>query len=303
MPIPVILDTDIGSDIDDTWALVMLLNCPELAPKLIVTAVADVRFRAHLTAKFLHVVGRTDVPIGIGIENGRSSPPFQKPWLDGYDVSTYPGVLHEDGVRAMIDTIMASPDPVTVISIAPATNIARALELEPRIAEKCRFVGMHGSVVVGYNGYPKQSIENNVMLDIPALRKVFAAPWIEKTITPLDTCGTILLEGERYRRIYESPDPMLKALIENYQAWAKVVSGEANIGYTERGSSTLFDTVAVYLAYARDLLNIEPIRLAITDQGFTDPDPAGDEIQVAMTWRDKEAFYDHLVERLQNRAI
>ena len=34
---PVILDTDIGGDIDDTWALVMLLKSPELDPKLITT--------------------------------------------------------------------------------------------------------------------------------------------------------------------------------------------------------------------------------------------------------------------------
>ena len=51
--IPVILDTDIGTDIDDTWALAMLLNCQELAPKLVVTVAGDTVYRTHLSAKFL----------------------------------------------------------------------------------------------------------------------------------------------------------------------------------------------------------------------------------------------------------
>jgi len=39
--IPVILDTDIGIDIDDTWALGLLLKCPELDVKLITTTSED----------------------------------------------------------------------------------------------------------------------------------------------------------------------------------------------------------------------------------------------------------------------
>ena len=65
MAIPVILDTDIGSDIDDTWALAMLMRCPELDLKMVLTETADTTYRAALTAKFLTVAGRDDVPIAI----------------------------------------------------------------------------------------------------------------------------------------------------------------------------------------------------------------------------------------------
>ena len=50
MAIPVILDTDIGLDVDDVWALVFLLRCPELDVKLITTATGDTRYRARLVA-------------------------------------------------------------------------------------------------------------------------------------------------------------------------------------------------------------------------------------------------------------
>ena len=53
--IPVILDTDIGEDIDDTWAMGFLLKCPELDVKLITTATDDTFLKAKLVAKFLEL--------------------------------------------------------------------------------------------------------------------------------------------------------------------------------------------------------------------------------------------------------
>jgi inosine-uridine nucleoside N-ribohydrolase len=296
--IPVILDTDIGTDIDDTWALAMLLNCPELDPCLIITTGGDTVYRAHLVAKFLQIAGRTDIPIATGLHDPNGTQKFQQPWLDGFDVAAYPGQITDDGAQAMVDVMMASPEPVTVISIAVATNVARALEIEPRIAAKSRFVGMYGSVHIGYDGVPEPAAEANVRYDVPALRKVFAAPWLEKIITPLDICGMIVLDGARYQQVYRSQNPALKALIENYKIWAKLVTW-MSVDYETVKSSVLFDTVAVYLAYSTDLLEMEPIRLCITDNGLTLPDPDGDEVLAALRWRDLDGFYDHLLERLK----
>lgn len=295
--IPIILDTDIGTDIDDTWAMAMLLNCPELDPLLVVTAGGDTVYRAHLAAKFLQVAGRADIPIGVGVGNPDGTHKFQQPWLEGFDVAAYPGVIHEDGVQAMVDLIMGSAQPVTVIAIAAATNIARALGLEPRIAGRCRFVGMHGSIYLGYDGAPGAAPEANVVGDPAALRRVLAAPWQERLITPLDTCGLVVLQGARYQRILRSRNPTLRALIENYRIWAGLVMWSA-VDYVDTRSSTLFDTVAVYLAYSRSGLAIDRVRLRISDDGLTLPDPAGVEVGVALRWLDLDAFLDHLTHRL-----
>jgi inosine-uridine nucleoside N-ribohydrolase len=56
-----------------------------------------------------------------------------------------------DGVQALIDAIMASKDPVTPIAFGPAPNLEVALQREPRLAQRARFVGMYGSL---YRGYP-----------------------------------------------------------------------------------------------------------------------------------------------------
>jgi hypothetical protein len=113
----------------------------------------------------------------------------------------------------------------------------------------------------------------------------------------LDTCGLVVLDGERYQQVYHSENPMLKALIENYKIWAKLVSW-MKVDYEDVKTSVLFDTVAVYLAYSANLLEMETIRLRVTDDGLTLLDPAGDEVKTALRWRDLDGFHQHLMERL-----
>ena len=152
MPIPVILDTDIGSDIDDTWALALLLRSPEVDLKLCVSDTGDTLYRAKLLAKLLETAGRGDVTVGIGpaMQDGSWAAKGQAAWVEDYDLSRYPGKIAEDGIGTMIDTILSSPVPVTLLCIGPVPNIAAALQREPRIAHNARFVGMHGSLRTGY---------------------------------------------------------------------------------------------------------------------------------------------------------
>src|SRR4051812_42204382 len=65
-PLPVILDTDTGTDIDDTFAIALLIRNPAFDVKLITTTDGQQDYRAKLIAKELMIAGRTDIPIGIG---------------------------------------------------------------------------------------------------------------------------------------------------------------------------------------------------------------------------------------------
>jgi len=139
--IPVIFDTDICDDIDDTWALAMLLQSPEFDVKLITTAVRNTPSKAKVVARFLETVGRTDIPIGIGVQHNEDRH-RQQAWIEDYELSSYPGKIYEDGVQALIDTIMKSRRKIKLVAVGPLPNIAAALEREPKIAEKAEFVGM-----------------------------------------------------------------------------------------------------------------------------------------------------------------
>lgn len=287
--IPVILDTDIGTDIDDTWALAMMLKRPELDVRLVASATGNTEYRAAIIARLLEVAGRTDVAVGIGIKQTDQRGP-QSRWVDSYELDSYPGTLHRDGVQAIIETIETSPLPVSLIAIGPVTNIADVLRRAPHVAQKTRFVGMHGSIRRHHDGGEGAIAEYNVVQDVKACQAVFRAPWLDMTITPLDTCGQVRLRGPKYAAITRSADPLVKAVIENYRIWLK--------GKPDVESSILFDTVAVHLACSTDFLEMKKMRLCVTDDGFTVEDNEGAPINVALNWADLGGFEDDLLRGL-----
>jgi inosine-uridine nucleoside N-ribohydrolase len=296
---PVILDTDIGSDIDDTWALAMMLKSPELDIKLMVSGTGDTDYRSRIIARLLETAGRADIPVGVGTQFEMKEGRPQGAWVEGYSLSDYKGQVCEDGVGAIIETIMGSSEPITLIGIGPLPNIAEALRREPRIAENARFIGMHGSVRKGYGGSSKISPEYNVFKDIPACQEVFAAPW-DITITPLDTCGVVVLGRDRYQRVRQCADPLIQAVIENYRLWLEAIGRPELI---EQKSSVLYDTVAVYLAMTEAHLVMENLPMTITDDGYTRIDETGRPVYTATEWKDLYAFKDFLTNRLTGRGV
>ena len=295
--IPVILDTDIGLDIDDTWALGLLLKCPELDVKLITTSSDNTPLKAKLVAKFLEIVGRTDIPIGIGpLENRKKG--LLYPWIKDYDMSKYPGVVHENGTEVLCSTIMDSLDPLTLIAIGPLGTVAEALKKNPKITENSRFVGMHGSIRIGYKGSNSPHPEFNVKRNIKACREVFQAPW-EKTITPLDTCGNIVLSGLLYERILKCDNLIVRSIKENYEIWKKKIIPKLLMA-KKNETSILYDTVAIYLGFSEELINIEELTVEVTDRGSTQISEKGNLIRCATSWKDVQSFKNLLVNRLTN---
>ncbi len=292
--VPVILDTDIGDDIDDTWALALLLRSPELDLKLVVTDQGKPEYRAKIVARLLEVAGRTDVGVGLGLpvvegEGGQAG------WVKDYDLSKYPGRVYRDGVQALINTIMQTPEQVTLICIGPVPNIQAALDREPRIAQRARFVGMDGSLRSGYNGKKLPDAEYNVKANAQAARRALGASWTV-TITPLDTCGIVRLIGEQYAAVRDCRDPLAKAVVENYRIWLGKDGKRA-----DSASSVLFDTVAVYLAISEDLLAMEKLGIRVTDDGFTVIDSQGKQMNCATAWKNLPGFRDFLVKRLTGK--
>jgi inosine-uridine nucleoside N-ribohydrolase len=304
--IPVILDTDICDDIDDTWAIAAMLKSPELDCKLIVTAVGNTEAKARVVAKFLQRAGRADIPVGIGVKQGDGWH-RQVAWAADYDLSSYPGKVHRDGVQAIVATIMNSPGRMTLIAIGPLTNVAEALKREPRIAEKADFIGMQGSVYRGY-GSEKPDAEYNVKADVEAAKRVFTAPW-SMTITPLDTCGLVTLGGDKYQKILKNGSPLAVALIENYRIWQKDSLrdrkdlDEAGVNRlvdekVNSSSTTLFDTVAIYLAINKGLVEMRQLPIRVTDDGFTRVEDGAKTVDCAVKWKDLDGYKTWLTDRL-----
>lgn len=255
-PIPVILDTDTGNDIDDTFAIALLIRNPNFDVKLITTTDGQQEYRTKLVAKELTIAGRTDIPIGIG---AGPTPGEGKiaPWVQDFKLSTYGGEVYSDGVSALIKCLKKSQEPITVIAIGPLQTLGEALRRDPSIAHRARLVAMQGSVFKGYLGAPKPFPEWNVKLDVRAAQRVLSADWQSITITPTDTCALreITLDQPRLAKLRASTDKLDQAILEAHAVW----SGKTDFQTT----SLMYDTVAIYLGdpTAPDLVNYKTVRI------------------------------------------
>ena len=309
----VILDTDLGDDIDDMWALAFLLRCPEIRLELIVTAGHGFHdIRARIAARLLIEAGGVrGMKIGLGCINDlpQERHMYQESWVRNLNLkewqSSYSGEVISDGVQALIDIVMSSDDIITVIAIGPMDNILEALKREPRIVSRVRFVSMLGSINVGYLGIPIPMPEFNVKVNPKAVRTVLSAQWIEKIITPLDSCGSVAISGDVWQAFKASKDPLAKTLIKAHTAWYNAVPEKVRAfrRYPDpsNGTTILYDTVAVHLTFSNWLFEIQKLHLQITDDGMTkavDSTVSEALVDVAIRCEDVEAFVSYMVSRL-----
>ncbi len=298
--IPVILNTDIGGDIDDTWALAVLLRSHELDTKLVVPCLENPEFpfgRTKVAAKQMEMSGYGHIPVAAGLASEHFDYHLRE-WAEDFDLSKYAGGFREDGIQAMIDTVMASDETVTIICIGPMTDIAAALEREPRIAEKAKLIIIGGSI---YNGHGLDVIEKasdyNVRADIPSMRRAFEAPW-EITMIPLDVTAHIVIGDDGYQKLLykRDSDPVVGTVLECFDFW--MVKG--NCTYYKTHTTSLYDTAAIYYAVKGDYNFIsEDHMLSIDDGGYTNDDPEnGRPVHCTVYYKYKDMFYKFLVDRL-----
>jgi inosine-uridine nucleoside N-ribohydrolase len=292
---PVIIDTDIGDDTDDCWALVYALKDPEIDVKLVTTTCGKREYRGALIAKFLTIAGRQDIPIGLGAGPDPNNKTRMQNWLGDFTLAGYRGTVLQDGASAIIDTVNSSPALVTIIEIGPFNTLGAALEKDPTIAGRANFVAMAGSIHLGYGNAPGQAVEYNVWRDIDDAKRVLSAPWRSIAITPLDTGSSVSIVGARYARLLSAGDPLVGALLLN-SALAHNVKDPATINFGGSG----FDNVAVFLAEHNPsrLTNLEQLKIKVDDHGRTNIDPSGREMSVATSWKNLDGLLDHLVDTL-----
>ena len=299
-PLHVIFDTDVGSDIDDLFALSLILKSPELDLKLITTVSGDTRYRAIVAAKFLQTAGRTDIPVATG-PAAEATAEFLRPWITGYDVTDYPGVINNDAVDSMIALLKAADEPVTIIVAGPVSNVATVLKQAPELAAKMRVVGMQGSIYKGYRG-GEPVAEYNVASDVEAFRTVLHGDVASFAITPLDTCGEMIIDGKEYQQLKASHDTQVQALFDIYPIWADLVTWDKP-DYLDEHSSIIYDAVAVYLALPdHEWLPTEPVKLSVSDDGLTRPDETGTPVNAALRWENLPAFKTWFTQRMLTPA-
>lgn len=274
-PEKIIIDTDIGSDIDDAFAVGLALRSPEFQILGISSAWGDTHLRARLLSRFLKENGRSDIPVAMGIAKhppGKVDMLTQAAYAEGGPTDqNYP-----NAVDFLLEQIRRYPGEVTLIAIGPETNLGAAIERDVATFRKLkRVVLMGGSVYRGYSqfNYGKThgpEPEWNILCDIPAAQKVFTSG-IPLYVLPLDSTQIKLQELER-AEIFKTGTALTDALLVLYTQWSN------RAGQTP----TLFDAVVVGYASHPELCPTEPMRLRVDGQGFTRIENGGPNAQVCL---------------------
>ncbi len=287
---PVILDTDIGDDIDDVLALGLILRSPELHLLGVTTAWGDTALRARLVDRLFAECGVHDVPVLEGVATpGRAGGAgfSQAAWA-----RRGPTLPHGDAVTFLLAQAALSPGQVTLISIGPMSNLGAAIDRDPGGFRKFkRIVLMGGSVRAGYDdfGYTGShhvDAEYNIAMDPGAAAKVFRSG-VPLFVMPLDSTQIKLGEMER-QLLFTHGSPLTDALTLLYYQWS---------GATKQVTPTVFDAMAAAFTIDPSLCPTTPLYLEVDAKGFTRERPGTPNSQVCLR-SDTDQFFRFYMPRL-----
>jgi purine nucleosidase len=281
---PIVLDTDIGTDVDDAIALALILASPELELRAVTTVAGDTYMRARIAAKLLALAGRPDVPVAAGVRE----PVLRQRsflWL-GHEGA---GIVEPDerlrrsdrhAVDLLIETLRR--ERAEVVTIGPLSNLAVAIMKEPAVIEAIPHLTAMGGAI-GRHG--RQMFEYNLASDAEAALVVLSAG-IPTTLVPLDVTMRVAMTGEHLAALRRST-PLQDRLCAAIEIWAPLQRQflEAEPGFDSRTVSLLHDPLTVAALLEPSLVSFEPLRLRPQIAGGLfrlQPDPTAPEIRVAV---------------------
>ncbi|HEX2861571.1 MAG TPA: nucleoside hydrolase, partial [Lacunisphaera sp.] len=286
-PIPVLLDTDIGTDIDDAYALAQIVRSPELELLGVTTVSSDAVARARLAAKLLAVAGHPEIPVYAGI-----STPIQYmkqvEWAAGF---TSPALHQSGGVAFLREQINARPGEITLIAVGELTNIAALLESEPGIGAKIKAIAlMGGALRRGHAPGSKPEPEWNIKSAAKAAQVVFASG-VPLLVAPLDSTADLKLTHEWKVRIFARGTPLNDALAALDFVWR-------HTNHWKGVDPTLFDNLAVALVATPGVVPLTPLHITVEADGLTrESANRPPNAQVALT-TEPAVFLEYFTQRL-----
>jgi purine nucleosidase len=285
----VIIDTDIGDDIDDAFALALALRSPELKILGVTTTFGNTELRARLVDRYLKAVGRNDIPVFAGPMTKTDNVMTQAAYA-----RRDPDRKFGDGSGFILREAHENPGQITLIGIGPLFTVQAAIERDPATFKKLkRVVIMGGSIYRGYGldaqGKPKPAEPEWNILNDPAGLKALLASGVPVYMMPLDSTQ-VPLEPAGREAIFAHGSPLTDQLTLLYHEW---MAGTANHSSTP----TLFDPVAVTYTFRPDLCPAKPMHIDVDANGMTIPRPGAPNAQVCLE-SDQKGFLNLLLKRI-----
>lgn len=293
MTIPVLFDTDIGSDIDDAVALAYLLAQPECDLLGVTTVSGEPHKRAALARALCRAGKQPDIPVHVGLETPLLAVPLQPHAPQAEALST--DALAEFGtsptaVDFLRETIRARPGEITLLATGPLTNIGVLFALDPEIPALLRQLVLMGGVFYGRSIAHTQATgaEWNMRCDPEAAALVFNAPVPRLLAVGLDVTEQCVLPSEEVREKFSAAGPPLEFVLKLAEVW-----------FRQTGKITFHDPLAATLIFQpglcrteRQHIQVDTGRARTEGQTFFHSDTAEKPHEIAVSV-DAPAFFAH----------
>jgi inosine-uridine nucleoside N-ribohydrolase len=310
----VILDTDLGSDLDDAFALALVLTSPEFEVLGITMDHGLTQKRAQIACRMLYEVGMENIPVAVGrqtpLQIGKDKELdrywMQYHWGDGF---TKVKPIETPAADFIIQMLRKYPHEVILFTIGPVPNIGDVIRKDPEALKLAKHIyAMYGSFYRGYDSkgmltpsapglrnewtvMPVPSAEYNVAMDVES-SKLFSASGAQITYAPLDITTFIVMDEKDQQKIWMRHSPLTDALSGLYALWSTDFDDLF-------GNATwvIYDCVAIGMALWPDLFTTRPAHVRVIDGGFTVIDeskPPNCEIGVAIK---KDLFLKRVLQR------
>lgn len=221
---PIVLDTDIGSDVDDALCLALAMAAPEIELVAVTHVCGDTWLRAQISRRLLDLAGRSEVPVYAGraqpLDGGQ-----RFVWFGHEGVGILDGgaarVPDDDAVDVLCRAFRGRTD-LELVAVGPLTNIAAALAAEPSLAGRISQLTIMGGYVRGarFRGatFPPAT-DYNLCADPVASRRVLTAD-IPTRMIPIDVTMQVWIDDSDVRALAASPSPLHGALARALRRWA-----------------------------------------------------------------------------------
>ncbi len=301
----VILDTDIGTDVDDCVALALTLRSPELRLEGVTCVYGDVLLRARMVLKLLRLSGCGHVPVMTGARRpllGRVPVYWAghegRGLLEPEDDALLPD--SEPAPDFIARKVMESPGEIHLIAIGPLTNVAMAILREPLVAESLAHLTIMGGVVRGPERLDLPYAEHNIRCD-PEAAHIVLSSGAPTTLVPLDVTTQVRIRPEDVERIRQGGDELDLAVARQIELYPP---------FGARGFTYLHDPLAAATVVRPDLVELVEARVDVELAGTHSTaatlartplpeEPSRTRIAVSVNIAEAERF---IVDRLASRA-
>ena len=289
----IIIDTDIGDDIDDAFALLTALSEPELEILGITTVFKNTPQRAQIVRYLLRLAGKETIPVYAGIEvplNGLiekwNYEQYQEDgkirihhYLDEMASEKYaPG----NAVDFILETAAKYPGEVTLVALGPFMNVAAAKKKDNE-----RFALLKEAYIMG--GQPMDTYpEWNVRVD-PLSASEFFSSGLPITCVGLNVTVSCKLYDKQIECLNKFTSPAVAAVRNMMRVW--IESNNPKTGFGNKRYPTMHDPLCVLSLAYDDICQFEDMHISVKENGITVREKEGSKMRMAVLI-DLEKFYE-----------